>query len=699
LQYFDRDDADYFYGREELTDTLLNKIREGNFLAILGASGSGKSSVLRAGLLHQLQLGHKLANSKDWQVLITIPGEHPLKRLAELFVDPNLPKLDKAKQLGKAEGLLKEGEEGLRRLVQTAEASRIVLIIDQFEEVFTLCQDDAERAKFFQCILGALTTTENKLCLILAMRVDFFGKCLERDYSGLGKKIQENLIAVTAMTEGQLREAIVKPADRVNLMVEEELVEEILRDVKGSPGILPLLQYTLTEIWKRKTDNCLKLATYTKLGRIGGTLNRRATEVYNEFNEGEKETVKHIFMSLTQLGEGTEDTRRRVLKRDLITKKHPKTVIDLAVKKLADEKLIVTSEQVAKDSQLSREAVVDVAHEALIRNWDLLGQWLDKSRSNLLEQRKIENDAQEWKESGNKSDYLLQGLRLKEAKKFQKESSEKYPLSTLTEVFIKKSIRKQWNNLFKFLIIPLIGTGIIGFLVYPEFGFLVYREWSIRTAWNTLREAEKDEIPYIKNEALKTLNYWQTLKQANLQEMNLKKIQLFSADLSGANLRGASLSGTSTSLSGAKLDSADLSDANLSGASLYSANLRGASLYSANLSGAKLNSANLSGTSLSGADLNSADLSGISLYSADLSGTSLDGASLDGASLRGVKNITNSQIKSACFWNRAFYKGHWDDKQIRWITDEPANQQYIDQLKKDKFSDPKTPPDCSKWKQ
>ncbi|MGL5941187.1 MAG: caspase family protein [Waterburya sp.] len=370
LQYFDRDDADYFYGREELTDTLLNKIRQDNF---------------------------------------------------------------------------------------------------------------------FQCILGALATTENRLCLILAMRVDFFGKCLENDYSGLGKKIQENLITVTAMSEGQLREAIIKPADRVNLIVEEELIEEIIRDVKGAPGILPLLQYTLTEIWKRKTDNCLKLTTYTKLGRIAGTLNKRATEVYNGFNEEEKETVKHIFMSLTQLGEGTEDTRRRVLKRDLITNKHSETIIDNAVKKLADEKLIVTSEQVAKDSQLSREAVVDVAHEALIRNWDLLGIWLDESRSKLLEQRKIENDAREWQESGNKSDYLLPGLRLKAARKFQKESRDKYPLSTLAEAFITKSISKARNNLFKLWIIYLAVTGIIGFLVYQQ------RQISVTTVWKIVQETQGEK--------------------------------------------------------------------------------------------------------------------------------------------------------------------------------------------------------------
>ena len=366
-----------------------------------------------------------------------------------------------------------------------------------------------------------------------------------------------------------------------------------------------------------------------------------------------KEAAKHIFISLTQLGKGTDATRRRVLKRDLITKKYPETVIDNAVKKLADEKLIVTSEQIAKDSQLSREAVVDVAHEALIKNWDLLGKWLDESRSNLLEQRKIENDAQEWQDSGNKSDYLLQGWRLKEARKFQKESSDKYSLSTLAEAFIKKSISKHRNNLFKFLIIPLIGTGIIG--------FLVYRQISIQAAWSALKEAEKDESPYRKNEALKTLNYWQVLKQANLQEMNLKKIQLSSANLDGASLDGANLSG-------ANLSESHLRDANLSGA-------------------------NLSGANLSGANLSSADL-----YFANITGANFIDANLNGIFLDDVKNLTNFPIKSACFWNEAIYQGHWDNKKQKWIADNKANQQYIEQLKKDKSSDHETPPDCSNWK-
>jgi len=157
LAYFDcnEEDPKNFYGRTALTDQLLEKVRLGIFLAVLGASGSGKSSVVRAGLLHQLQQGQRLSGSDQWQIYIMQPGEHPLQSLALAFVDPNLSPVERGKQLGEAEKLIAEGATGLRRLVQ-ASPSRVVLVIDQFEEVFTLCRDQDERQKFFACILGAL---------------------------------------------------------------------------------------------------------------------------------------------------------------------------------------------------------------------------------------------------------------------------------------------------------------------------------------------------------------------------------------------------------------------------------------------------------------------------------------------------------------------------------------------------------------
>ena len=466
LDYFDCNDEDpkYFFGREKLTDKLLDRVRQNNFLAILGASGSGKSSVLRAGLLHQLKLGRKLAGSQDWKIRIMLPGEHPLQSLAFSWLEPNLSDMDRGIKLDQIKSCLKQGSEGLSTLVEASTANRIVLVIDQFEEAFTLCQNLTEREAFFQCLLEALEKTDDKLCLILAMRIDFFGKCFEREYNGLGDKIQDknNFVAVSPMKREELEQAIIKPAEKVKLSIESGLADEILRDIKGSPGSLPLLQDTLTELWKRRVNNQLKFAAYSQLGGIGGTLNQRATEVYNSLTTQEKDAVKHIFLALTNLGEGTEDTRRRVLKKVLITAKHNEQLIDKVVQKLADARLLITRLQVDRSSPINKEAEVDVAHEALIRNWLLLRQWLEESREQLRERRKIEDAAQEWNASREKTEYLFSSKRLKAAKNFQKEQQEKYPLSELAISFIVRSIKFQRSERIKyllfFLIIPMISA-------------------------------------------------------------------------------------------------------------------------------------------------------------------------------------------------------------------------------------------------
>jgi len=304
LSYFDCNDEDYhyFYGREVLTRTLIEKLTHNNFLAIAGASGSGKSSVLRAGLLQQLR------NQGDHEVHILVPGEHPLQSLALAFVDETAGRLERAEQQGKAENQIKEGADGLRRLIQNSSASKVVLAIDQFEEAFTLCRDEAERKAFFATLTGALTALPSKLCLVLAMRSDFIGKCLEQDYSGLADQIQTHLLSVRPMTPDELTKAITKPAKRVGISLETGLVETLLRDLEQSPGGLPLLQFTLRELWQQRTDNQLKLATYARLGGVTDALRREADKVYKSFTSEQKLTAQHIFLNLTQLGDGAEDT-------------------------------------------------------------------------------------------------------------------------------------------------------------------------------------------------------------------------------------------------------------------------------------------------------------------------------------------------------------------------------------------------------
>ena len=216
LEFFDCNDEDpkYFFGREQLIGKLLDHVRTSNFMALVGASGNGKSSVLRAGLLHQLKLGRRIAGSDKWRIRITRPDRQPMQNLALAFVDEGLSDLARAEALGRASSLLNEGALGLQRLVQASSSPRVILVIDQFEEVFTRCEDIEEREQFFSCLMGVLEETRDKFCLIIAIRADFVGKFLERQYSGLAQQIQQHMVSVLPMESNELKAAICKPAEQ-----------------------------------------------------------------------------------------------------------------------------------------------------------------------------------------------------------------------------------------------------------------------------------------------------------------------------------------------------------------------------------------------------------------------------------------------------------------------------------------------------
>ena len=658
LRYFELEDHHWFFGRETLTKTLLGKISQKNFLAVLGASGSGKSSVIRAGVLYQLKQGLTLQGSADWEIKIMVPGNQPMFTIAQQFLEPDLSRIQRSHQLETAESLLEKGSDGLKRLIETTDAPKVLLIIDQFEEIFAPDTDKAERERFIDCLLGAVEKCNGKLKVMIAMRADFFGKCVEETYSGLSQQIEENLVSVTPMKEKELLRAITKPAKLVNLPIEPLLIKEILKDIENSPGSLPLLQDALRELWKQRDHQGLTLANYTKLGRVTGSLNKRATDVYQSLTIAQQLTAKHIFLNLTQLGEGTEDTRRRFLKTDLVTENHDQASIDAMVQLFADEKLIVT------DRTQQGDEVIDVAHEALIRHWELLQQWLDESRQQLQEQRKIESLAQEWRDRGYKNEYLLQGRWLKECRQKQ----QYLTLSTRASEFLEKSAKHQLMSRVQavglFFIIPLMGT------------YLGLREIQLNADTKLLENCpEKQEYCPGRREALqrlvkasKSLAYFD-LDNANLYKANLTNANLYKANLEDAHLDNANLRY-------AKVTNANLTNANLTNANLTNANLHIANLTNANLEDANLEDANLTYAKLRYANLYNANLEDANLYNA---------------------NITPRQIKSTCNWDQAFYNDYWDKEKREWIIDHEANKAYIEGLKQDKASDPKTPPDCSKW--
>ncbi|MGA7979065.1 MAG: caspase family protein [Chromatiaceae bacterium] len=414
LEFFDCNETDpeYFFGRNSLVDQLLERIRSGNFAAVTGVSGSGKSSVVRAGLLHQLKRGQRLAGSYTWPLAVMLPGEHPLESLVEVF--RHSPRT----RLGDLAALLETGSgDSLSSIVDCVVGDgRLILVIDQFEEVFTRCQDEAEREGFLGCLLGALETTASRLTVVVTLRADFFSKCAERAYAGLAQRIQDSLITVLPMSTRELRAAVVEPAHKVGLAVDEDLVSEVIAALHREPANLPLLEYTLTELWKRcHAHGRLTLKEYVRLGGVQGALEQRAEAVYGNLSPEEQQAAKWIFLELTQLGEGTEDTRRRQPKGALLATQRSPAVTESTLEKLTEARLLVKGKVQAGSQTLTAEVdVVDVAHESLIRSWPRLRRWIDENRDFQLWRLRLREAALEWTQKADK-ELLLRGARLLEA--------------------------------------------------------------------------------------------------------------------------------------------------------------------------------------------------------------------------------------------------------------------------------------------
>jgi hypothetical protein len=445
LEAFRPEDARFFFGREALTGWLTSALRREvrapqgvRFLGVLGPSGSGKSSVVLAGLLPRLKAGAS-EGSESWPVVVLRPGDNPLERLTEKLVpkarelrpDPSLSELGEQDDLLsrlRAEG---DGAAGaLSRYVGLKFANepddrRLVVVVDQFEEVFTHWPQDEQarklferdRSAFFANLLQAAAAAGGRVAVVLTMRSDFLGACAP--FPQLAAVLSAHQEVVGPLTAAELREAIEQPAFRVGCEVEPGLTERLLADVEGQSGTLPLLQFALTEVWKKREARRLTLQAYTELGKgdkgeqrgIEGVLDHRAEEIYSNLTHEDQDHCRRLFLRLVQPGEGTEDTKRRVPYREFLPDDPARAE---AVKKLVrtladrDARLITT------EGTDATGGAVEVAHEALIRGWRQLRQWVDAERAGLRVQRRLTEAAQEWAaaEPEHKEDYLYSGARL-----------------------------------------------------------------------------------------------------------------------------------------------------------------------------------------------------------------------------------------------------------------------------------------------
>jgi WD40 repeat protein/class 3 adenylate cyclase len=404
LEAFQPQDAEFFFGREELVADLAGRLAGSAFLAVVGPSGSGKSSVVRAGLVPAIWGGaHGLAQSRDWKVVIMTPGVHPLEELAVRL----------ATERGLSPGSVLED---LRRdphnlcltvrqlLLDQSGDARVVLIVDQAEEVFTLCRDEEERRLFVELLAHAAGEIAQTI-VVLALRADFYGHCAT--YPALAALVQDHQSLVGPMREAEIRRAIERPAAKAGVQLEPGLVTRILDDVGGEPGSLPLLSHALLETWSRRENQTMTLSAYLDSGGVRGAIARTADAVYGQLEPQQQEVARRIFLRLTEPGQGTEDTRRRASLSELLPGGDEQAAVEEVLDILARARLVT----VGLDT-------VEVAHEALIREWPLLRRWLDEDRAGLQIHRRLTDDSREWIRFDRDPGLLYRGARLSGAQEW-----------------------------------------------------------------------------------------------------------------------------------------------------------------------------------------------------------------------------------------------------------------------------------------
>jgi WD40 repeat protein/DNA-binding SARP family transcriptional activator/energy-coupling factor transporter ATP-binding protein EcfA2 len=362
LASFDVEDAAFFFGRERLVAAMVARLAGAPLVGIVGPSGSGKSSALRAGLLPALASG-VLPGSERWGLALLRPGEHPLRALqhATAYAAPRV---------------------------------RHVVAVDQFEEAFTACREEGERAAFVDALVASTHDPRRPTLVLVAVRADFYGRCAI--YPELWRLLGANQVPVGPMSRDELRRAIELPAQRAGLLVEPELVDALIADVAGEPGALPLLSTALLELWQQRDGRRMRLGAYRQSGGVHRAVARLAERAYERLDPEQQETARRILLRLAGEGEGDAAVRRRVQLSEL----EGELVADvLAV--LADDRLVTIG-----------EGEVEVAHEALLREWPRLRGWLEEDVDGRRLHQHLAAAARDWEAGGRDTGELYRGARL-----------------------------------------------------------------------------------------------------------------------------------------------------------------------------------------------------------------------------------------------------------------------------------------------
>jgi len=431
LRPFGEADAADFAGRDALVNRLVSRLAEegtaGRFLAVVGPSGSGKSSVVRAGLVPALRRG-AVAGSSAWFVTTMQPGATPSAALeAALLRVAVAPSADLAVERILGEGALTKA---IRRALPD-ESVEVLLVVDQLEEVFTLCEDEDERTGFLASLAGAVGDPSSRIRLVTTLRADFYDRPLE--HPAFAVLMRARTETVVPMAPDEIQRAICVPAARVGVTVEPDVVGRIVADVAGRPGSLPLLQYALTELFDRRRNDTFTLEAYEAIGGVAGALAGRAEHTYDLLSAPAQAAARQLFLRLVTLGEGDADTRRRALVSELLTVGSQPEAMQEAIDAFGASRLLSFDRDAA-----TRLAQAEIAHEALLGAWHRLRGWVEVARHDVRLLGRLSSAAADWADADADPSFLLRGGRLDQFEAWAR--TEAVQLSGIEASFLQASI-------------------------------------------------------------------------------------------------------------------------------------------------------------------------------------------------------------------------------------------------------------------
>ena len=418
LAAFDEQDADVFFGRQRQVERLWEMLRDlrtkttvnrstVRLLPILGPSGCGKSSVARAGLIAELAR-KPLPGANNCRVMVLTPGAEPVESLAFALartVTGEPAPLEKAGEFERRLRTRKDtGEcDGLRSIVSMLpdrSTSPVFLLVDQFEEVFSLCDSAEQRATFIELLLYAAKDPAGHTSVIITLRSDFIGET--HDHHDLNQIIAEQGVLIPAMNDLELREAIKRPAEEAGFEFDDDFLNRMIDTTKDREGALPLLQFALTRVWKGIQADQKPAETLHEIGGVGGALAGEAQRVYESLSENDQEIARRAFLAMVQIGDGARLTRRRASVRSMVRVnddiRHVHTVLSHFA---SPETRLVTLH-----GEADGDYAAEITHESLIDHWPQLQQWLDVSRDDIRFQRRVDVAAQDWSERGRPAGLL-----------------------------------------------------------------------------------------------------------------------------------------------------------------------------------------------------------------------------------------------------------------------------------------------------